>query len=382
MSVSVEKLTNGHHRTLSERMQFLSSGTKYDSCNQSAVCHAFGPDGRCIQLYKTLLTNYCAGECAYCPNRCERDVPRVSLTPEEITKITWSFYRKNAIEGLFLSSGIIGDAEITSQKQLEVVQLLRQQGFTGYIHVRMMPGTPKYILEQIADLANKFGVNAETTSSINYSEICPNFDYKNDVLQRLKWTRDLIREKRREYRGTGHIVGANDTQFVVGAVDEPDRDIIRTVNKFMDKYALRRPYFMSFDPIPDTPLENGSPSPKWREQRLYQASFLLKDYGLMHKDLEDVYNDSGNLMNTDPKLELANMHPERFPVDINSASMDELLLVPGIGPVSANRIIHSRPIGSEEELARMGAVVSRASPFIDLNGVRQTNLASFTGGYS
>jgi predicted DNA-binding helix-hairpin-helix protein len=370
---------NEHHFTLSERMNILSAGTKYDSCNQSAVCHAFGPDGRCIQLYKTLLTNSCAGECTYCPNRSGRESTKASLSPEEIAKITWSFYRRNAVEGLFLSSGIIGDAEKTAEKQLEVAQLLRGQGFTGYIHMRVMPGTPKYLLEEIADYANKFGVNAETTNSVNYSEICPNFDYNNDVLQRLQWTRDLINKKRKDVGFGGQIVGANDTQFVVGALSEPDRDIVRTVDKFMDKYELRRPYFMSFDPVPGTPLENNVPSPSWREIRLYQTSFLLKDYGLKAFDLDAVYDDSGFLSDFDPKLLLAQAHPERFPVDINSASMSELLLVPGIGPIGARRIVQSRPLLSERELIRLGVVMSRARPFIEINSGRQLNLASFMG---
>ncbi|WP_246275924.1 radical SAM protein [Methanolobus zinderi] len=370
---------NEHHMTLTERMKVLSEGTKYDSCNQSAVCHAFGPDGRCIQLYKTLLTNSCSGECSYCPNRCGRNSVKASLTPEEITKITWSFYRKNAIEGLFLSSGVIGDAENTAEKQLEVARLLRNQGFTGYIHMRVMPGTPLYLLEEIADYANKFGVNAETTSSVNYSEICPNFDYKSDVLQRLKWTRDLINKKRKEVGYGGRIVGANDTQFVVGALSEPDREIVQTVDKFMDKYELRRPYFMSFDPVPSTPLENNPSSPRWREIRLYQTSYLLKDYGLKAFDFDMVYDDNGFLIDSDPKMLLAQSHPERFPVNVNSASLNELLLVPGIGPVGANRIVRSRPISSEKELMRMGVVISRARPFIEINGKRQTNLASFMG---
>lgn len=367
----------GHHFTLTERMQYLSSGTKYDSCNQSAVCHAFGPDGRCIQLYKTLLTNYCSGECTYCPNRCERDVRRVSLSPEEITRITWSFYRKNAIEGLFLSSGVIGEPEITSQKQLEVATLLRKQGFKGYMHIRLMPGTPRYLLEQIAEVANKFGVNAETTCKSYYSEICPNFDYRNDVIQRLKWTSDIIAKKRREFRGTNRIVGANDTQFVVGAVDESDSDIISTVYDFMNKYALRRPYFMSFDPVPDTPLSGKFSSPKWREQRLYQISFLLKEYGMKADDFELIYDDNGYLLNADPKLELAKANADMFPVDVNSASYSDLLRVPGIGPISATRILHSRPLREECELMRMGVIIGRARPFIRMQGKSQTSLADF-----
>ncbi|RXG34940.1 radical SAM protein [Methanohalophilus sp. WG1-DM] len=371
--------SDGYHFTLHERMRYLSSGTKYDSCNQSAVCHAFGPDGRCIQLYKTLLTNYCAGECTYCPNRCHRDVRRVSLSPEEIVKITWDFYRKNAIEGLFLSSGVIGDPETTTQKQLHVARLLRNQGFNGYIHLRLMPGTPFHLLQEVAGVANKFGVNAETTGSVNYSEICPNFDYKNDVLQRLNWICKLIRKQRKLHRYDHKIIGANDTQFVVGALDEPDRDIVNTVHDFMEKYQLRRPYFMSFDPVPDTPLENGSTSPKWREQRLYQVSYLLKDYGLDSGHIDQIYNDDGFLLNDDPKLELARVNPEMFPVEINSADHSSLLRVPGIGPISASRILRSRPIYGEDELARMGVVIGRARPFIKIGGSGQTNLIQFAG---
>ncbi len=304
------------------------------------------------------------------------------MEPEEIAKITWAFYRKNTIEGLFLSSGVLGDPETTASAQLEVARILRDQGFPGYLHMRVMPGTPRDLLEQIAEHANKFGVNAETTNSLNYSELCPNFDYKNDILQRLKWTRDIIREKRKEYSGAGRFVGANDTQFVVGAADESDRDVLRTVNTFMDRYDLRRPYFMSFDPVPDTPLENGTPSPKWREQRLYQASYLLKDYGIISSDLDPIYDESGLLSNMDPKLRMAQLNSDMFPVDINSASLHELLLVPGIGPVSAGRILRTRPVQSEDQLSRMGVVITHARPYISINGSRQTNLFTFTGAGS
>jgi predicted DNA-binding helix-hairpin-helix protein len=306
-------------------------------------------------------------------------VRRVSLSPEEIVKITWDFYRKNAIEGLFLSSGVIGDPETTTEKQLHVARLLRNQGFNGYIHLRLMPGTPFHLLQEVAGVANKFGVNAETTGSVNYSEICPNFDYKNDVLQRLNWICKLIRKQRKLHRYDHKIIGANDTQFVVGALDEPDRDIVNTVHDFMEKYQLRRPYFMSFDPVPDTPLENGSTSPKWREQRLYQVSYLLKDYGLDSGHIDQIYNDDGFLLNDDPKLELARVNPEMFPVEINSADYSSLLRVPGIGPISASRILRSRPIYGEDELARMGVVIGRARPFIKIGGSGQTNLIQFAG---
>ena len=363
--------------SLTDRIKILSEGTKYDSCNQTTTCHTFTPDGRCIQLYKTLMTNRCSGECLYCPNRCGREVTRTSLSPEEIAKITWDLYRRNAIEGLFLSSGIVGDPEHTTQKQLDAIKLLRGQGFKGYIHTRLMPGTPRDMIREVSLYANKFGVNAETTSASRYDEICPNFDYKNDILDRMRWTHELVIKRRRELRYGQGIIGANDTQFVVGASGEPDREIIHTIDRFRADYGLRRPYFMSFDPVPGTPLSSGRPSPIWREIRLYQISYLLKDYGLRAKDLDMVLNDSGFLPDEDPKMLLAGCNKDFFPVDVNEASFEELLMVPGIGPTTAHRILKSRPIEDYIQLANIGVVLKRARPFIKVKNKQQSRLEAF-----
>jgi predicted DNA-binding helix-hairpin-helix protein len=369
-----------HHLSLQQRVKILAEATKYDSCNQTAVCHTFTPDGRCIQLYKTLLSNNCIGECLYCPNQQGRSTTRASLTPEEIVKITLHFYQKNATEGLFLSSGIIGDPEKTSEKQLEVARLLRERGFNGYIHLRLMPGVPRHLLEEISLYANKFGVNSEVTCKTNYQELCPNFDYQKDVLLRMKWTCELI-ERRRwdarekyEYR----IIGANDTQFVVGAIEETDYQILKTVERFMKRYRLRRPYFMSFEPVAGTPLEKQPPSPLWREHRLYQSAYLLKDYPLRAEDFREVLDEEGNLLNSDPKMLLAEAREELYPLDVNTASFEELLLVPGIGPASASRIVNTRPLKDERELVRLGVVITRARGYITLKGQRQTLLKAYT----
>lgn len=364
--------------SLEERIRILSEGTKYDSCNQTTVCHTFTPDGRCIQLYKTLMTNRCSGECLYCPNRSGRRVTRASLSPDEIVKVTWDLYRKNAIEGLFLSSGIVGDPEHTSRKQLDVVKILRDQGFKGYIHVRLMPGIPKDILQEISKYANKFGVNVETTSRSRYSEICPNFDYDIDVIRRMGWTYDLVKKRRKEIRYGEGIIGSNDTQFVIGASGEPDREILHTIERFMDDFGLRRPYFMSFDPVPDTPLSNLGPSPLWREARLYQTSYLMKDYGIKANDLDTVLSDDGFLPDEDPKVLLARFNKDLFPVDVNSARYRELLMVPGIGPATAHRIIKSRPITSLVQLSNMGVVIKRARPFVKVGNKVQSSLEAFS----
>lgn len=366
--------------SLAERVRILSEATKFDSCNQTAVCHTFTPDGRCIQLYKTLLSNKCSQECLYCPNQHNRDVARTSLTPEEIVKITLHFYQKNAVEGLFLSSSITGDPEQTSERQLEVVELLREKGFRGYIHVRLMPGVPRHLLEEISLHANKFGVNSEVTTRCGYQELCPNFDYQKDVLTRLQWTHEFIEKRRREMRDTNQhrIIGANDTQFVVGAIEESDYQLLRTTERFMKKYGLRRPYFMSFEPVPQTPLEKQAASSLWREHRLYQASYLLKDYQITAADLREILNEDENLPDEDPKQLLAEAKPDHYPVDINTATYEELLLVPGIGLKSAGRILQTRPVKDEGELARMGVRITRARQYITLCNRQQTTLQAFT----
>jgi len=363
--------------SLSDRIRILSEGTKYDSCNQTIGCHTFTPDGRCIQLYKTLMTNRCSGECLYCPNRCGREAARTSLSPEEIARITWDLYRRNAIEGLFLSSGIVGDPEHTTQKQLEVLKLLRGQGFKGYIHTRLMPGVPRDMLREVSLYANKFGVNAETTCESRYDEICPNFDYRNDILERMRWTHECVLKRRKEVRYGEGIVGANDTQFVVGASGEPDGEIIHTIDRFKADYGLRRPYFMSFDPVPGTPLSSNRPSPVWREVRLYQVSYLLKDYGLRAKDLDAVLDEHGFLPDRDPKVLLAQCNKDVFQVDVNEASYGELLMVPGIGPTTARRILKSRPIEDYVQLANIGVVLKRARPYIKVKNKVQSRLEAF-----
>jgi len=359
-------------------MRILSEGTRYDSCNSTTLCHTFTPDGRCIQLYKTLMTNRCSGECLYCPNRCGRDVTRVSLSPDEIVRITWDFYRRNAIEGLFLSSGIVGDPERTTQKQIDVIRALRNSGFPGYIHVRMMPGAPRDLIREVSLHANKFGVNAETTCRSRYDEICPNFDYDIDILRRMSWTYENVRRRRIEVRYGEGIVGSNDTQFVVGATGEPDREIISTIERFTGTYGLRRPFFMSFDPVAGTPLEAGTASPLWRETRLYQTSYLMKSYGLRCKDLEPILSDNGFLPDEDPKMVMARLNKDLFPLDINTANYQELLRVPGIGPTTANRILRCRPITAYAQLDAMGVVIRRARPFIKVGNKLQASLEAFT----
>jgi predicted DNA-binding helix-hairpin-helix protein len=194
----------------------------------------------------------------------------------------------------------------------------------------------------------------------------------------MEWTNNAVRLRRSEVRYGEGIIGANDTQFVVGATGEPDREIISTIDRFMVNYGLRRPFFMSFDPVPDTPLSGSQPSPLWREVRLYQTSYLMKDYGLKYRDLETVLDDNGFLPDEDPKIVMARMNRDLFPVDVNSAPYSLLILVPGIGPRTANRILRGRPVLGYRQLAAMGVVLKRARPFIEVAGHRQADLGAFT----
>jgi predicted DNA-binding helix-hairpin-helix protein len=240
-----------------------------------------------------------------------------------------------------------------------------------------MPGVPRDMLREVSLYANKFGVNAETTCESRYDEICPNFDYRNDILERMRWTHECVLKRRKEVRYGEGIVGANDTQFVVGASGEPDGEIIHTIDRFKADYGLRRPYFMSFDPVPGTPLSSNRPSPVWREVRLYQVSYLLKDYGLRAKDLDAVLDEHGFLPDRDPKVLLAQCNKDVFQVDVNEASYGELLMVPGIGPTTARRILKSRPIEDYVQLANIGVVLKRARPYIKVKNKVQSRLEAF-----
>jgi predicted DNA-binding helix-hairpin-helix protein len=193
----------------------------------------------------------------------------------------------------------------------------------------------------------------------------------------MKWVHELVLKRRKEVRYGDGIVGANDTQFVIGASGEPDSEIIHTIDRFKADYGLRRPYFMSFDPVPGTPLSSNKPSPAWREIRLYQISYLLKDYGLKAKDLDTVLDDRGFLSDDDPKLLLAHCNKDIFPVDVNEAPYEDLIKVPGIGPTTAHRIIRNRPIDDYVELVNIGVVLKRARPFIKVKNKVQSRLEVF-----
>lgn len=358
---------------IGEKIKLLGSAAKYDlSCSsyqkdRAGICHSFLPDGRCVTLFKTLMTNSCKNDCKYCVNRCNRAKTKVSFEPKEIADITLKLYRQNVIEGLFLSSGIPDDSDKTMSNMIEAAKILRfERKFKGYIHLKIIPGASKYLVDEACKIANRVSINVESCSSSYLNELASQKDFKNDILRRMFW----VNENKVE---SGHT-----TQFVVGAGNESDKEIVDFLAKLYDKFNLRRGYFSAFSPIKQTPLENKKPVPLKRETRLYNVDWLLRIYKFNVKEI--IYNNSGNLdLNKDPKTVVAEHEfKEKYPLDVNKAEFKELIRVPGVGIQSAKRIMTARKakekISKWEQLSRIGVVKKRAEPFLKVDGFVQKTL--------
>lgn len=296
---------------------------------------------RAFPMVKVLLSSFCTNSCKYCALRCGRRVVRTRWNPEELVNVTLTLWCEGRVQGLFLSSSVDGDPDFVVLKEIEVAERLRQLGFTGYIHLRLMPGCSRHLVERAAQVADRIGVNLEAVSSEFFSELCPDKgDYVNDVLTRLKWCSEEANEVFSRFGGCRSGV---DTQFVVGALGENDSEYIKLAYKLLKDLKLRRVYFSGFEPIKDTPLEKVAPCPSSREYALYQASYLLKDYGFKPKDLEALLDDNGFLpRNENLKLAYAAVNRDFYPVDLGTATYHDLLKVPGIGPRTARAILFVR----------------------------------------
>lgn len=363
-----------------KKLTILGEAAKYDICSSSAsgrskiskaaigntvpsgVCHSFTPDGRCISLFKVLMTNECEKDCSYCPNRAQRDVPRASFGAEELSKLFMDMYERNYVEGLFLSSGVRHSATSSLEEMLKTVEILRlRYKFGGYIHLKMLPGTTEQYINLAARLADRLSLNLEAPSSERLKLLSSSKNYEKDLLLPMK----NIAEAVERTPGTTHT-----TQFIVGAAQENDKEILTAVDRLYASYNLKRAYFSAFSPVRGTPLENNVPAPKLRESRLYQSDFLMRFYDFQFKDF--YFDDTGNLdLDLDPKLMYAVRNPQLFPVEINSASREQLLKVPGIGPKSARKILEVRRqyrIKSPAELKNMGISLERCQKFITISG--------------
>lgn len=389
----MEYLTLAHEMPLGEKLQVLTDAAKYDvactssgverkgngqsigNCVSAGICHSFSGDGRCIALLKILLTNECIFDCKYCRNRHSNDIPRATFTPDEICTLTMEFYRRNYIEGLFLSSGIIRNPTFTMELICRTIWLLRNQyRFNGYIHVKAIPGAAPEIIEQTGFLADRMSVNLELPTAEGLRTLAPN-KHRKSILTPMRQIQNGIQANRNDlvrYRNAPKFVGGGQsTQMIIGATPESDYQIINVAESLYQKFGLKRVFYSAFVNVTgdkSLPALPGGP-PLLREHRLYQADWLLRFYGFQAAELLDEKRPYFNIM-LDPKEDWAVRHLEQFPVEINRAPMEMLLRVPGIGVKSAQRIVAARRSGSLDfqDLKKIGVVLKRALYFITCTG--------------
>ena len=331
---------------------------------------AVRPDGKKIMMLKVLQTNACEKDCFYCPTRRGRNFERVTFKPEELASTFDQMARAGLASAMFLSSGVIGGGTRTMEKTLATAELVRRKyEFRGYLHLKLMPGADSGAIERALQLADRVSVNLEAPTSEHLSKLSSTKRFAEELLAPLQIAKKLIDTNPALARKT------MTTQFVVGAAGETDRDILTRTVQLYKELRLARTYYSAFQPVADTPLDGLAPTPLVRENRLYQTDWLLRKYGFSYDEL--IFNSNGNLpTESDPKTIWAAHHPEKFPIDLNRASKEELLRIPGIGPISAQRILEIRrgsKLGGIEDLARVGADTHRAAPFVLVNGKRVTH---------
>jgi predicted DNA-binding helix-hairpin-helix protein len=328
------------------------------------------PNGKRVKLLKTLLSSACERDCYYCPFRAGRDFRRATFKPQEFAELFMKLNQANMAEGIFLSSGIAAGGANTQNKILDTAEILRKKfGFRGYLHLKIMPGAEKGQVERLMQLADRVSINLESPNTERLAKLAPHKTFVEELFRPLRWVEE-IRRSQPAYKFWNGKYPSTVTQFVAGGADESDLELLTTTDWLMKNVRLKRAYFSAFHPIHDTPLENKAAVDPIREHRLYQASFLLRDYGF---DLEEMpFTQNGNLpLPTDPKLAWAQMNLSTKPVEINRAEKRELLRVPGIGLKGAEAIIQARraqKLRDISALRKLGIVVARAAPFLLLDG--------------
>lgn len=402
---------------LLDKLRILAGAARYDvSCASSGssrksapgslgnvaasgICHSWAADGRCISLLKVLFTNYCAYDCAYCLNRRSNDVERAAFTPEELAELTISFYRRNYIEGLFLSSGVLGNPDYTMELLIRTVRLLREvYKFGGYIHLKAIPGADPDLLFEAGRLVDRMSVNLELPSQSSLQLLAPDKS-KEQILLPMARIRDWHREHNPQQnrqrllpsaapasgplqpvsrpRVAGNFVpGGQSTQLIIGATPEDDRQILTLSESLYQKMQLKRVYYSAYIPVNhDRRLPELPQPPLLREHRLYQADWLLRFYRF---SVDELFENGPPALDTDfdPKIMWALRHPEKFPVDVNRADYETLLRVPGLGIISAQRIVRARRVGrlSYDDLIKLGVVMKRARFFIAAPGSTKSDL--------
>ena len=373
---------------LEEKLTILADAAKYDaSCASSGsntkrpgsrigstegmgICHSFTPDGRCVSLLKVLLTNYCIYDCQFCVNRVSSDTQRARFSVDEVVQLTIDFYRRNYIEGLFLSSGIIQTSDYTMEQLVLVAKKLRQEhGYGGYIHLKTIPGCSEHLLDEAGLYADRLSVNIELPTQADLKELAPEKDrpvIESAMTSVKERAEESKLDRSRGFRAPKYAPAGQSTQMVIGATPTPDKDILKTASDLYGKHSLRRVYYSAYSPHQhvDARLPGQSP-PLIREHRLYQADWLLRFYGFSVDEITS--DDSPNLsLELDPKTAWAIRNRDRFPIDVNKAPKEMLLRVPGLGTKSVEKILASRRLRKLrlDDLRRIRVPMKKASPFL------------------
>jgi putative DNA modification/repair radical SAM protein len=374
---------------LIEKLNILADAAKYDvSCSSSGsdrkntnkglgnghhsgICHTYTEDGRCVSLLKILLTNHCIFDCAYCVSRRSNDIERAAFTVDEVVELTMNFYRRNYIEGLFLSSGIFKNADFTMERLLRVVKKLRlEENYNGYIHLKTIPGASDELITEAGLYADRMSINLEMPTEVGLKLLAPEKSH-DDVVKPLAFVKNQIvqfKQEKKLIKSVPKFVPAGQsTQMVIGATPETDKDIMYTAAKFYKNFALKRVYYSGYIPISNDSRMPvlGTQPPLLRENRLYQTDWLMRFYGF---DVQELLNDANPHLDTDidPKLSWALRNLHLFPIDINTADYQMILRIPGIGVGSAQKIIQARKFGKlyTYQLKKIGIAYNRAKHFI------------------
>lgn len=374
---------------IEEKLKILADAAKYDvSCSSSGskrkntggigdssasgICHTYTEDGRCVSLLKILLTNHCIYDCAFCVSRRSNDVKRAAFTVEEVVDLTMNFYRRNYIEGLFLSSGIFKNADYTMERLLRIVKKLRtEERYNGYIHLKTIPGASEELIREAGLYADRMSINLELPTEAGLKMVAPEKDHES-VRKPLAFVNNQIRELRSESKIIKHkplfVPAGQSTQMVIGATPETDLEIMHIAKTFYRDYNLKRVYYSAYVPVTnENPLlpQIGSAPPLVRENRLYQTDWLLRFYGF---ELEEILHPGHSQLDLDmdPKLSWALRNPHYFPVDVNTADYRAILRIPGIGRSSALKIVQARKFGRLHgyQLRKMGIAWNRARHFL------------------
>lgn len=339
------------------------------------------PQGKPVRLLKTLLSSVCERDCFYCPFRVGRDKRRATFHPEEFAQVFMQLYRAGIADGLFLSSGLAGGGIRTQDKLLDTAEILRDKlGFRGYLHLKLMPGAEKEQVLRAMQLADRVSINLEAPNAERLSQLAPHKGFFNEIVQLLQWVEQIRRSLPAHQGWQGRWPSAV-TQLVLGAAGESDLEILQTSEWLFRSLKLSRTYYSPFRPVPDTPLENHPPANLLRQRRLYQASFLLRDYGFRLNDL--TFGKDSNLpLEIDPKKAYAERHLREMPLEINRATPQQLLRVPGVGLQGVQRILQARQhtlLTDLCQLKKLGIETHRAAAYLLLNGRRPTRQLSFEG---